>query len=376
MGNLAASELPRVATAVLEFTALPMAISMWLYSESLMSWALATALVLVWEIGISYFFGLHNPLYGLLGTDLSEGMTILGVLVFLCLSYALVGSFIHWLLDGEEVLPYYTIFPLSARHFLTRMRKNKNKDEEKPTGINRFGMINLPRPYIHLMVTTVLFGITVVIPHLVYAFVMTENLGVGIACVIVIPLVGYVLSFAYWYIWPDAAIWGAHAKNYKALGDRYPGRDNKATIKRDTKNANSRIFKTTLLLAVTHLLHVFVLALVRYFRSDVDWNWTFAAILVAVAVIVAIVCYGALYVFKGKRQALRPKADTGDDDGGDEGDNDGDVDLDDDDTATAVDTKKAVDAANTSTVIPPSSSKSAFGSTFQLSQRITNMGAV
>lgn len=373
MGNLAASELPRVATAVLEFTALPMAMSMWLYSESLMSWALATALVLVWEIGISYFFGLHNPLYGLLGTDLSEGMTILGVLVLLCLSYSLVGSFIHWLLDGEEVLPYYTIFPLSARHFLSRI---KGKDGDKPTGINRFGMVNLPRPYIHLMVTTVLFGVTVVIPHLVYAFIMTENLGVGIACVIVIPLVGYVLSFAYWYIWPDVAIWGAHAKNYKALGDRYPGRDNKMIIKRDTKNANSRIFKTTLLLAVTHLLHVFVLALVRYFRSDVDWNWTFAAILVAVAVIVAMVCYGALYVFKGKQQARGYKtvSSTNDDD---DGDNDGDVDLDDDDDLDDDTGKKeAVDAANTSTVTPPSSMKSAFGSTFQLSQRITSMGAV
>ena len=368
MGNLAASELPRVATAVLEFTALPMAMSMWLYSESLMSWALATSLVLVWEIGISYFFGLHNPLRGLLGTDLSEGMTILGVLVFLCLSYSLVGSFIHWLLDGEEVLPYYTIFPLSARHFLSRI---KGKDGDKPTGINRFGMINLPRPYIHLMVTTVLFGITVVVPHLVYAFIMTENLGGGIACVIVI-LVGYVLSFAYWYIWPDVAIWGAHAKNYKALGDRYPGRDNKMTIKRDTKNANSRIFKTTLLLGVTHLLHVFVLALVRYFRSDVDWNWTFAAILVAVAVIVAIVCYGALYVFKGKQQARGYKTVSNDDD--DDGDNDGDVDLDDDEADT--DKKKAIDAANTSTVTSPSM-KQGFGSTFELSQRITStMGTV
>ena len=112
---------------------------------------------------------------------------------------------------------------------------------------------------------------------------------------------------------------------------------------------------------------VFVLALVRYFREDIDWNWTFAAILVAVSTLVAIVVYGAIYVFKGKERRNVRFSVVGD------GDNDGDVDLDDDDGDNS-EINNANDAATTT--VTPTTVQSAFGLSHAISKRLAASNAV
>src|SRR5277367_502509 len=108
------STLPTMATMVLEMTALPLAMSMWFYSKSLLSWALATALIVVWEAAISIAFNVHNPMSGLVGQELADAQIIFGVLCILCLAASLVGSTTCYFLDLCDVIPFPALIPLSS----------------------------------------------------------------------------------------------------------------------------------------------------------------------------------------------------------------------------------------------------------------------
>lgn len=310
MGNIATNDLPTLATFTMEMTVLPLMVSMWFYSDSQMSWALATALVLTFEVGVSFCFDIHSPFSTLVGADLADGLRVLGVLVILCPIYSLIGSFIMWFLDGEEVLPIYAIFPMSVKRFVTRTPKgtsngDANERVYKVTGLNRWGMVNLPKPYMHVLVTSIIFAITVGIPFIIYAFFMDDqgsNNSIALTCGIIIPLVGLVIAFIYWFYWRDPYVWGPCVKNLKLMGNRYAARDDKQIIKRHTKESNMRVYKTVIMLAVMQLISFVVLAGVRFGVKDVDWSWTVAAILAAVIVVVALVSYFALYIFRGKEE--------------------------------------------------------------------------
>lgn len=314
MGNLATSDLPTIATLVLEMTILPQAIAMWFYTDAQTSWAVAACLVVVWEVSISFCFGVHSPFALLAGMDLVDAVFILGVLVIMSFIYAMIGSFFFWLLGGEEVLPFGSIFPLGMKHIFVRNAKTGQVNGVvietcgdakviRGSGLNRWGMFNLPIPYMHTAVTTVLFAICVITPHVIYAFFMDDtgsNDTIALACAVLIPLIGYVITFAYWYIYPDVFVWGPSVKNFKALGKRYPFADDKVMLKRHTKEANARIFKTIIMMAVMHITGIIILGCVRLFRHDVDWNWTFAAVLAACQVVVILVAYFGLYLFRSK----------------------------------------------------------------------------
>lgn len=311
MGNLATNPLPTMATLVMEMTILPLAISMWCYTPSLMSWALATALVLVWEIGISYCFNVHNPLSGLVGVDFTEATTILGVLVILCWLFALIGSFICWLLDVQEVLPFNALLPMGSASTWTVRRPKTDTREGEPlqlvsksvTGLNRWSMVDLPRPYVHTLVTLFLFAVCVATPHLVYAFLMDDvgnNNDIALGCVIGIPIVGYIITFLFWFFWPDAYVWGPHERNYKSLGSRYVNRENSGLRKRDTAMANMRIYKTILVLAFIHVASIIILAFVRFTHTDVDWSWPAAVAVGGVILLVGIITAFVLYAFRNR----------------------------------------------------------------------------
>ncbi len=319
MGNLAVSELPTLSTFVMEMTILPMVMAMWFYSESQMSWALATALTIVFDVGVSFCFDIHSPFSTLVGGDLMDGITILGVLIILNLAYSLIGSFVTWLLDGVEILPIAAIFPMSSKHFISRAPKGTSRGDEgetryRATGLNAHGMVDLPKPYVHVLITSILFVITVAIPFIIYAFFMDDtgsNNIIALACVIIIPIVGYLMCLVYWYYWRDPYVWGPCVKNLKVMGNRYAGRTSKAIVKADTRISDMKVYKMVVMLAVMHLLSVIVIGSVRITHMDIDWNWTCAAIYAAIIIIITLICYFALYLFRGKEEKSVAVYNTG-----------------------------------------------------------------
>lgn len=379
MGNIATNNLPALSTFVMEMTVLPMTIAMWLYSpHSLMSWAVAFTLVVTWDIAISVFFGVSSPLEGLIGLDHVEGAKVVGVLIILCLAFSLIGSFVSWLLDGEEVLPFAALFPMSRKHFFSRKGAASSDVSDsdarvKPTGLNAWGMVDLPKPFMHVAVTTVIFAIAVAVPHLIYAFFMTDvgsDNSIALACVLVIPIVGYILALVYWYYYPDPYVWGPHVRNMKVLGTRYANAGNKMLVKRDTKAANMRIYKTVVMLGAMHYIGVLVLALVRYIRSDVDWNWTFAAILAAIIVVVAVVCFFALYLFRG-REEKGVKVYKNDKDATDAGDAEDESDMED---GSTMPTGDRANNANTNATTTPMTQQQFYASpTQQMTHRLASV---
>lgn len=304
--------LPRMATLVLEMTILPMTMAQWFYSKSLLSWALSAALIITWETAISFCFGVHNPLAGLVGTDYTDAINIFGILIILCLAFALIGSTICYVTQTRDIIPVYACIPLDESERFTRkidkMEQQFDADGEPIpvlvskyyTGLHGWGMHDLPRPYMHTLITTVLFILTVATPQLIYSFVMddqgNDNI-IALALVILLPVVGYILTFVFWWFFPDPYVFGPHRKNYKKLGRMYKGYNNFAMLKRDTEKANLRIAKTVAVLGLFQLVGNVVLGFVRYQSVNATAGWIAATVLGGVFLLIGLIVGFLLYMF-------------------------------------------------------------------------------
>ena len=293
----------------MEMTVLPMAIAMWTASPDLTSWALSTAFVLWWETGISFCFGIHSPFATLTGADYSQGVTIFGILIMLCLCFAMIGSFTCWVLDVSDILPFYAILPVSASSVWPGSKVRRDTDGQpvsvgrSVTGLNRWGMVDLPRPYFHIFLTIVLFAITVVATHLIYAFLMNDvgsdnQIALGLS--IGLPIVGYIALFLFFYFSPDPFVFGPHRRNITSLKGKYKQAGNKAMVARDTKAANYRIYKTVLTLAFIHVASIIVVSFVRFTHTECYWSWITAAVVGGVILIVVLITAFVLYAFRGR----------------------------------------------------------------------------
>ena len=323
MGNgLANFPLPEIATLVLTFTILPLIMSMWFYSTHFMSWALSTALILAWEVAISWAFNVQDPFGNYVeGTQqYNEAIFIFGILVILCLCSSLVGSLVSWILDLADIIPFSAIFPLSRRDSTT-VTQAENDNSSATGGIQhffnvektqlvRYGIIGVPAPILHVLVTLVLFAITVMTPHILYAIYM-DNTGnhIALGCILAIPFVGYVLCFIFWWFFPSMYVWGPCQRNFKQAGTRYQYWESdsqmdanteieqykRAMREVDTHKAHARITKTLLVIAIAHLVSNAILGLLRYFDPDVNANWIAGACVVGVILIIAFIVAIVLY---------------------------------------------------------------------------------
>ena len=308
-----------------------------------MSWAFAAAMVLIWETGISFCFGIHSPFATLTGIDYTQGITIFGILIMLTWCFSLIGSFVCYLLDTAEVLPFYALLPRSMREVWPGRRKSDDPELVGPnvTGLNRWGMSDLPRPYVHTVVTIVLFAVTVAAPHLIYAFMMDDvgndnNIALGL--VIGLPIVGYIVTFIFWFFFPDPYVWGPHSRNVAALRSKYEFTTNRVRVQFDTRMAQFRIYKTILTLAFIHVASIIVLSFVRFTHTEVDWSWITAAVVGGIVLIVALLITLVLYAFRNKESdhVYVQTMTGGEDKARDDIKNDDDMDKNDDE-ATVVD---------------------------------------
>lgn len=310
MGNAwATNDLPALATLVMTMMAgLPMA--MWFYDSHFMSWSLSTCLIVVWTTAISYCFGLQNPLAGLTGTDFDQGLYLLGVLIILCLVASLVGSFVCYVLDTAEPIPVYALFPLSVREMWTQKVKVSDGGggdlqlaSKALSGLNRWDMVNIPRPWFHVIMTTVLFCVTVMAPTVLYNYFMNDisnNNDIALGCIIAIPVIGYFLIFLFWYYWPDPFVWGPNKRNIKKLGYRYLHGNNLLRVESDTKDSNFRIYKTVLVLAIIHVLSNVILGFVRYTHLSVNYSWVAGYVIVGATLLCVLIACFVLYAFRNK----------------------------------------------------------------------------
>lgn len=321
MGNAWATfPLPEISTLVLTMVILPMIMSMWFYSTNMMSWALSTALILTWEVAISYCFNVQNPFVNYSPAEFTEALYIFGVLVILCLIASLVGSFVCWVLDVADIIPFSAIFPLSQREATNvpvprptnHVGEAKQFFAVKTVSLKRWGLTQIAPPYAHVIFTAVMFALTVMAPQIIYALFMDDtgdNNKIALGCIIGIPIVGYVVMFIFWWFFPSVYVWGPCDRNYKQLGAQYAWRESddprlsnteaeiykKAMRDKDTSEAHMRIIKAILVIGIFHVGSNCILGTLRYMDQYVNANWVAATVVVAVILIVSIVVALVLY---------------------------------------------------------------------------------
>ena len=321
MGNAWATfPLPEMATLVLTMVILPMVMSMWFYSTTMMSWALSTALVLTWVVAISYCFDVQNPFVNYSPAEFDEAIFIFGVLVILCLASALVGSFVCWVLDVADIIPFSAIFPLSQRESTnvsvprptTHVGEVKQFFAVKTVSLKRWGLTQIAPPYAHVIFTAVMFAFTVMGPQIIYSIFMDDtgnNNAIALGCITLIPLVGYVVTFLFWWFFPSVYVWGPCERNYKQLGAQYLWRESddprdvgtepeiykKAMRDKDTTDAHWRIGKAILVIGIFHVGSNTILGILRYLNHTVNPNWVAATVIVGVILLISIVCALVLY---------------------------------------------------------------------------------
>ncbi len=331
MGNAWATfPLPEMSTLVLTMVILPMVMSMWFYSTHMMSWALSTALVLTWVVAISWCFNVQNPFVSCpWGTGpinalmCSESIYIFGVLTIMCLAAALVGSFVCWVLDVADIIPFSAIFPLSQREATnvsvpranTRMGEAKQFLSVKTVSLKRWGLTQIAPPYAHVIFTAVMFAFTVMGPQIIYSIFMDDtgnNNQNALGGIIGIPVVGYIVTFIIWWFFPSVYVWGPCERNYKQLGAQYPWRESddprdigteleiykKAMRDKDTSEAHMRIGKAVLVIGIFHVASNIILGTLRYLDIYVNANWVTATVLVGVILIIAIITALVLWAMR------------------------------------------------------------------------------
>jgi hypothetical protein len=317
MGSGLASEpLPAMATFVMSFTLLPFVLTLWFYSRSLLSWALATALVLGFQFGISVGFGANSPLPAVApSVAFSNTLTQLGIDVILCFVWSMTASLMGLMFDIAELLPFGALFPRSQASRGHRSKKEKMDENtvvvqnaplvailEPGTGLRRWGMHNLPRPWVHVIVTIFLLLITVALPFILFGVYMDDagnDDKIALSTVIIIPVIGYLLCAIFWYFYCDPYIWGPHKNNISRLGNKYAHKNQQPRIHQDTAETNRRIIRTILTIAVFHIAGAIVMGLIRYFRTDVNFNWIAGFVVLLIVLLIILLVWAILY-FTGR----------------------------------------------------------------------------
>ena len=242
------------------------------------------------------------------------------MLVILCLASSLVGSFVCWVLDVADIIPFSAIFPLSQREATkvsvpqsgTRIGEVKRFIGVNTVSLKRWGLTQIAPPYAHVIFTAVMFAFTVMGPQIIYAMFMDDtgnNNAIALGCIIGIPIVGYIVTFIIWWYFPSVYVWGPCERNYKSLGAQYMYRESddprdintdaeifkKAMRDRDTSAAHMRIGKAVLVIGIFHVGSNIILGVLRYLNPNVNPNWVTATVIVGVILILSIIVALVLY---------------------------------------------------------------------------------
>ena len=300
MGNgLANSPLPELATVVMEMTVLPFIMSLWFHTRTLRGWLLVT-LILWYEYSLRYGsnIGGENFLNLYSGTDLSQAIliffTVLGTLSIIA---ALIGTFLAWVVELPDIMPFYALLPIPE---ITKIRHKGSSGTglyTKNTGLHKYGLRNIPRPWIHCIVTTFLFLFTVVTPHVLYAMLQdgygihlnNTSLAFWVPCIFLAA--GYIMVFIYFYFFPDIYVFGINKRNVrKAEGiDGFRAIEQSGTLKDHFEMSWLRVLKTVFFLAVFHCIFFLILGAVRFAAQDIDWSWITATVVLGVIFLIALV---------------------------------------------------------------------------------------
>lgn len=307
--GVANSALPAISTLVVEFTIMSAALALWLHRErGLTAWGVAAIFIVGWEVGVREAFNVDNPLNNYLPVTSPDYMQALeiynGILVILCVLFALIGDFSAWIVDIAEVLPFYACIPLgpasSEGYVIDQTGTGRARRHSSAyTGLHRWGLLNLPRPYVHSIVSFILLLVCILIPNVVYSLYMDSNINIAYFTLIGVKLLGYIITYIFWAYFPDIYVFGPHVKNIKNLGERYVNRD----LKKDTKLTDRRILKTLLTIGIIDFAGSLILGLVRYIDTDVDTNWEWAVGVGAVLFIVVALIGIALWFMSGGEEA-------------------------------------------------------------------------
>ncbi len=283
---------------------------MWFNSKVLLGFGM-TLFLLGWEYCVRMAFNIDNPLALLTGTEQYEAQMIyLGVLGMMAVIMALLGQFTAYVFDLPELLPLWTLLPIARRtplSFKDRVSANSSGsgeevseakaelDAENQTGLERNGIMNIPRPTSQCLVSLILFLFTVVTPHIIYSLIMDDHRIAGLVCVVLIPTAGYVLLGLYCYYMTDLWTMGQTKKNTKSYNNANregidAGKIEPLEITKEIeKETKERVLLTVLIIGIIHVASNLILGLVRYFQDDVDWNWITAAIIGAVIALFTII---------------------------------------------------------------------------------------
>lgn len=314
--GIAASNLPIIATTVLELSILPLVMSLWFNSKSLLAFGM-TLFVLGWDYCVRMAFNLGNPLSTYLADELTEATKIyVGVLGIMAILMAILGQFTAYVFDLPELLPIWSILPTYRRTPLSFKRKRRlplsedgtevtdpsekseaqaATDYDNETGLDRNGIISIPRPTIHVVVCVILFLFAVVAPSIIYSMIMDNHKIAGVVCIVLIPAIGYVLLGIYCYYMTDLWVFGLTKKNVKNYNSHHAGSIRDGFIKQlscskeEEKETKERVLLTVLILGIIHVASNLVLGLVRYFQDDVDWNWITAAVIGAIILLLSLI---------------------------------------------------------------------------------------
>lgn len=300
--------LPELATRAVLFTILPLVMCLWFNSRTLLGYA-PVIFFLWWEYSIEFGTGLDNVLNIYTGVDYQDAMFVFFVIYgSLTICFCGVALLVGFVFNIPGLLPFYALFTASDDSPIAIHGTKFERPAAGYTGLNRHGIVNIPRPWIHCLVTFILFCFTVIAPFVIYdQFEDARNshaaypgvawgLGMGIAAL------GYFGCFLFWWFYTDIYVWGPTATNI-AMGKYNTGGTMQVpdAIKKNIRTlewgAKVKIIVTVCVIAFVHLASVLVMYTIRYIKADVNWCWPAAVVIGGILLILCIIAMILLAYF-------------------------------------------------------------------------------
>jgi len=293
--------------------------SMWFKPRFLSGWSVAGTLIYFWFL-IRVGFDLRDPLQAVpFGSEAffqSEAIYFKYYPIFILVAL-IVGWFICLLMDIREPIGFYLLWP----SFATRNPNNVVSTPCRPIdlaklrayycmcnkGLQRHCFSYIETPYIHILVGVLLVIFILLLPGLLFWYLMGVNKYAAFFVPLFMKVIGYPLAWLFWSYRTDLAIWGPSEYNMKLRLEAVrlgPDKSIHAVNPRLTgtrlalyAETQSVINKNVLVMGLIDVLGFILLGGLIVFPSvpDVDVIWivglSFVLLLALIFVIVGIVFY-------------------------------------------------------------------------------------
>lgn len=224
--GLAQSALPELARLSLQFTLLPLVMSLWFHNRAQVGWAVSTATIGWYQYVVRYGLNTQNPMTYVpyTGTDLTQAtyiyFVVFGTLLWVC---AMCGTGIAWLLDMPYPIPAEALLPVSPGHVITEPY-TADKNEQRlgqqdaaltANGLSAYGFSDIPRPWAQFLVTIIGFILSCALPFIILEQVWSTSYWGAWLGAVLIALVFHLLFGVYLHFKATLYIYGATAANMK-----------------------------------------------------------------------------------------------------------------------------------------------------------------